>query len=148
MPHFGLMNEKALGPEKGGLLRAKFHIRSGKRRLREGKISLGVITLFDALQSALSSYVASAERRAKLDIKKDDDLRDEGVIFNVLTRSDVLDGSYSYEKFKEIAYKALEEEMPDYDYKDYLRGVEAVMTQLGVMPFNEDELPPEAPGTV
>jgi hypothetical protein len=29
-----------------------------------------------------------------------------------------------------------------------LRGVELVMTQLGIMPFDENDLPPEDPETV
>jgi hypothetical protein len=41
----------------------------------------------------------------------------------------------------------LDEEMPGYDYGDVLKGIEQVMTQLGVMPFDESKLPPEDPST-
>jgi hypothetical protein len=37
--------------------------------------------------------------------------------------------------------------MTDYDCRGLLEGIESVMVQLGVMPFNEDELPPEDPST-
>jgi len=39
------------------------------------------------------------------------------------------------------------EEIPGYDYRWILEGVESVMTQLGVMHFDEAALPPEYPKT-
>jgi len=62
MPHLGLIDERTLGPEIEPLLRARLHIKGGKRRLRQGKISSGIITLADALSSALEWYMASEER--------------------------------------------------------------------------------------
>ena len=45
MPHFGLMNPEELGPKQSALQRARLHIRAGKRRLSQGKISAGIVTL-------------------------------------------------------------------------------------------------------
>ena len=59
MPHFGLMNEQELGPVAGPLQRARLHLRGGKRRLRQGKISAGIVTLYDALEGAMLSYAES-----------------------------------------------------------------------------------------
>jgi hypothetical protein len=54
-------------------------------------------------------------------------------------------------RFDYAAFDALvetsNEEMPDYDYSGMLRDFEAFMTGLGVMPFDEAELPPEDPAT-
>ncbi len=50
MPHFGLMDEGSLGPVEGPLMRARLHIRGGKRRLRQGKIAAAIATLYDALE--------------------------------------------------------------------------------------------------
>ena len=147
MPHAGLMNERALGTVKGSLMRAKLHIRGGKRRLRQGKISVGIVTLYDALLAAMDWYIASPERRNALNIKKDDNMKDDKIIFSVLTRSGVLDGSFDYEEFNRLVDRALNEEMPDYDYAEVLKGIESVMAQLGVMPFDENELPSEDPRT-
>lgn len=36
MPHFGLMDADALGPIEAPLMRARLHIRGGRRRLRQG----------------------------------------------------------------------------------------------------------------
>ncbi len=147
MPHFGLMDEAALGPVEGPLMRAKLHIRGGKRRLRQGKISYGIITLYDALVSAMQWYVASPERTKNLGIDEDDNMNDDKTIFNMLSRSGVVDGSFDYEAFDRLVENALNDSMSGFDYKEMLESYEIVMTQLGVMPFEENELPPEDPST-
>jgi len=147
MPHAGLMDSDALGPEAAALQRARLHIRGGKRRLRQGKISSGLLTLYDALNAAMEWYIASPERRSNLQITEDDDMKDDKTVFSVLTRSGVIDGNFDYEAFNKLVEMALNREMPDYDYRDVLCGIESVMTQLGVMPFDESELPAEDPAT-
>lgn len=148
MPHFGLMDEDALGPEAGPLQRAKLHIRGGKRRLRQGKISLGIITLSDALVSALQWYVASPERIKTLVMHENDSLNDDAAIYRILRRSGKLDDILDYDAFNTLVEEAIKHEMPDYDYTGILKNIESVMTQLGVMPFDESKLPPEDPSTV
>jgi len=147
MPHFGLMDEGALGPIEGPFQRARLHIRGGKRRLRQEKISAGIVTLYDALLAAMESYVNSPEHKESLVIKQGDDLTDERTVYAVLVRSGALDGAFEFETFEKLTEKALNEEMPGYDYRDVLQGIERVMTQLGVMPFDEADLPPEDPKT-
>ncbi len=147
MPHAGLMDENALGPEAGLLQRAKLHIRGGRRRLRQGKIPEGIITLYDALIAAMEWYFASTARTGRLDIRGDDDLRNDKVIFEILTRSGILDGSFDYESFNVLVDDILYRNLREIDYVKTLKGVESVMTQLGVMPFDEAELPPEDPST-
>jgi hypothetical protein len=141
------MDEEVLGPEAGPLQRARLHIRGGRRRLRQGKISAGIVTLYDAMLSALRWYIADPERRGALDIGEGDDLTEERTVFGILNRSRVLDGRFDYAEFDKVVERALDHEMPDYDYHALLNGVEHVMTQLGVMPFEESELPPEDPST-
>ncbi len=141
------MDEDALGPEAGPLQRARLHIRGGRRRLRQGKISAGIVTLYDAMSSAFRWYVANQQRRGGLDIREGDDLTDEKKVFEILNSSGVLDGRFDYAEFDRTVEWAAEHEMPDYDYHQLLKGVEHVMTQLGVMPFDEGELPPEDPST-
>src|SRR3990172_1491214 len=142
MPHFGLMDEKTLGPVEGPLQRARLHIRGGKRRLRQGKISAGIVTLYDALLAVMQAYAASPER-TRLDIRAGEDINNEKVLYAALVRSGVLDGKFNFEVFDRLTEKALNEEMPGYDYRELLTGIESVMTQLGVMPFDETQLPPE-----
>ena len=148
MPHFGLMDEEALSPEEGPLQRAKLHIRCGRRRLRQNKVALGIVTLYDAMVSALKWYVASQERDGKLHIHDRESLHDDRMIYSILRRTGKLDNSLDYDAFNSLVEKALAQEMADYDYTEFLENFESVMTQLGVMPFDESKLPPEDPSTV
>jgi uncharacterized protein YjhX (UPF0386 family) len=147
MPHFGLMNEDALGPVQGPLQRAMLHIRGGRRRLRQGKISAGIVTFYDALSSAMQWYLALPARRSKLVLVRGEDLLDDRTAYAVLVRSGVLDGRFDFAAFDRLTEHALLNEMSGYDYRAVLKGVEAVMEQLGIMPFDEEDLPPEDPNT-
>ena len=148
MPHFGLMSTKdSFQTEEGALLRARLHIRGGKRRLRQGKISSGLVTLYDALLFALRWYVFSPLRRKGLGITTQENFSDEKKIFELIKNSKVLQVDFDYEAFDTLLEKALIEEMPDYDYAPVLRDFEVFMTALGVMPFDEADLPPEDPAT-
>ncbi len=147
MPHFGLMDEKKLGPVEGPLQRARLHIRGGKRRLRQGKIAAGIVTLYDALEGAMRYYVADAGNVARLPAGAGDIRNDEKTLYAVLVRSGVLDGAFDFDAFDRLAERALNEELPGYEYRELLAGLESVMTRLGVMPFDEASLPPEDPKT-
>ncbi len=147
MPHFGLMEEAKLGPAEGPFLRARLHIRGGRRRLREGKIAAGIVTLYDALEGAMQSYIADPGRKDGLAIRKGENLNDEKTLYTVLVRSRVLDCGFDFESFDKLTERALSGDMPGYDYRDVLAKIECVMTQLGVLPFDEASLPPEDPKT-
>jgi hypothetical protein len=142
-----LMNEASLGPLEGPLQRARLHVRGGKRRLRQGKIAAGIVTLSDALSAAMQWYVASPEREKGLTIFSGEDLNDDGTAYRVLVRSGALDGTFDFDGFDRLVEHALDHEMPGFDAGEVLAGIESVMTQLGVMPFDEASLPPEDPGT-
>ncbi len=146
MPHFGLMDPDALGAEAAALQRARLHIRGGRRRLRQGKISAGLGTLYDALLFALDWYVTSPDRRKNLPIQADDDLRDDRTVFALLINAGVIDGRFDYGAFKDRV-EAAPYESSVYDYTEILNQVESVMSRLGVMPFEESELPAEDPST-
>lgn len=145
MPHAGLIEFSQVGPERFALQRARLHIRAGKRRLRQGKISAGIVTLFDALEFALEWHTYPP-RRDRLLLSKGEMVRSRKV-FDALNRAGVLDGSFDFDRFDTLLERALFEEMPGYDCSELVAGVEKVMTQLGVMPFDETSLPPEDPAT-
>jgi len=147
MPHFGLMDEKKLGPKEGSLQRARLHLRGGRRRLRQGKISAGIVTLYDAIEGAMQAYVADPLRKRALIIKAGEDLNSEKTLFTVLVRSGVLNGTFDFDRFDQLTERALHEEIQNFDYRELLLNVETVMMQLGVVPFDEALLPPEDPNT-
>src|SRR4030065_2672541 len=139
MPHFGLMDEQALGPVKGPFVGARLHIRGGKRRLRQGKISAGIVTLYDALEGAMRFYTSDPLRASTLTIKEGENLNDDNTLYAVLVRSGVLDGKFDFEAFDRITERALHEEISNYDYGEMLSVMESIMSRLGVMPFDENE---------
>ena len=148
MPHFGLMDTRdSFEKPEGALLRARLHIRSGKRRLRQGKISAGIVTLYDALLFALRWYVFGPNRREALGIELKDALSDEKMVFELIKGTESLPVGLDYDEFNELVERALLEEMPDFDYAAVLMDFETFMTVLGVMPFNESDLPSEDPAT-
>ena len=147
MPHFGLMEEKRLGPIAGPLQRSKLHVRAGRRRLRQGKLSAGIVTLYDAFIAAMEWYAASPEGRKTLIVLPGENTRDEKTLYKVLTRSGVIDGRFDFKAFDLLTEKALTGELPQYDYGPLVSQIESVLTQLGVLPLDEASLPPEDPAT-
>ncbi len=147
MPHFGLMDENKLGAAKGPLQRARLHIRGAKRRLRQGKIAAGIVTLYDALEGAMRSYIERPGRLAALGITNVRELNSEQELYGALVRAGVVDGAFDFEEFDCLTEQALRDEIPAFDYTELLASLESVMTQLGVMPFDESLLPPEDPAT-
>ena len=148
MPHFGLMDdEDSFDKPEGALLRARLHIRGGKRRLRQGKISAGIVTLYDALMFALRWYIALPGQKEALSVLEEHDLSDEKRIFGKIKSADLFPVDFDYDEFNALVEMASEEEMPEFDYTGMLSDFEAFMTRLGVMPFDEAQLPPEDPAT-
>lgn len=95
----------------------------------------------------MEGFASSPEGRARLGLRKDDYINDERVLYDILVRSGVLDGAFDFEAFERLMEKALNEDIQYYEYGPVLAGVESVLTQLGVMPFDEASLPPEDPNT-
>jgi len=147
MPHAGLMDERSMEPEEGLLLRCKLHIRGGRRRLRQGKIAAGIVTIYDAMTAALEWYIISPERKKRLKIRDGEDLNNDRTLYEILVRSKIVDGSFDYNAFDRVVERALHEEMPCYDFTSVLKSIEDFMTQLGIMPFDENKLPTEDPST-
>lgn len=142
------MDPKKMREDEAALLRAKLHIRAGKRRLRQGKISAGIVTLYDALTYAVQWYLADPGRRNNLIIKEGEKITNENHALAILTRSGVFGKDFSIKALEDVLEIALEdEEMHGYDYGEFLKAVEQAMTRLGVMPFDESKLPPEDPTT-
>ncbi len=147
MPHFGLIDEDALGPVEGPLMRAKLHIRGARHRFERGQIMDGILALYDALCSAMDWYIAVPGRRGRLAMKEGDDLLNDESLYRVLVRSGVLDGSFNYDEMSALVMKALDKDaqLAGFDWKGLMEKTDIVFTELGVMPFDEKTLPEERP---
>jgi hypothetical protein len=127
-------------------VRARLHKHTGTLRLREGKISLGIVTLYCALNSAMQWYVACPEHAKKLFVKSTDNLNDDNILFEILSRSGVITSGFDYSGFSELVDDALYKNMSEFNYSSILTNVESVMNQLGILPFDESGLPVDDPG--
>jgi hypothetical protein len=142
MPHNGLMNEQALGPVAAPLQRARLHIRGGRRRLREGKISAGIATIADALSAALEWRAAAGGNghwRGNAE--------DERAFYGELVRTGKVSGAFDFDAFDRLTERALNGELATLDPPDLMHSFETLMIELGVMPFDEAALPREDPRT-
>lgn len=145
-PHFGLMDSEALGPERAALQRARLHLRGGRRRLRQGKTSAGVVAIYDALTSVMEWFCSFPDRRSRLRCAPEVLLNDRS-LYAALVSAGILNGSFDFELFNRVVDRALVSEIPSDDASGILEGVESVFTQLGALPFDDEELPPEDPDT-
>jgi hypothetical protein len=146
MPHFGLMDENKMDPRDAELLRARLHLRAARRRLRQGKVSTGLATLFDSLLSALRFYALSQEHDGAAVAGVSGELMDEQSVYDALVKSGTLDSGLDFGSFRGLTEDAIGNKLLNYDYTAALRDVESILTRLGVSPFDEDALPPEKPG--
>jgi hypothetical protein len=114
--------------------------------LRQGKTSAGVVTIYDALTSAMEWFYASPDRRSRIRGEPEGFLDDRS-LYATLVRADVLNGTFDFDRFNRVVDRALESEISPEDATGLLEGVESVLTQLGVLPFEKGDLPPEDPST-
>ncbi|NJD56341.1 MAG: hypothetical protein FIA94_08050 [Nitrospirae bacterium] len=142
-----MSTEESFRTPEGALLRARLHIRAGRRRLGQGKVSAGIVTLYDALIFGLRWYLMVPQRREELQVSEGLDLLDEKAMLRVLESAGVVDGSFDLPAFDKLVERAAREELHDYDYRPMLSRFESLMTQIEVMPFDEAALPPEDPST-
>jgi hypothetical protein len=151
MPHFGLMNPDEMKPAEAAIMRAKLHVRGGMRRISQGKIEAGIAALHDAIISAMQHYFFSTQLKEPFKITDTDfDITDEIVLFNVLKESGIIDDTFREEDFTyllTIIEKALDHQLNDFNHKVYFEKYNNLMNQLEIIPYNEQELPPEDPTT-
>lgn len=146
-PHFGLMDETGMSREEALLMRAKLHWRGGMRRVRENKIPAGLATLYDALLSAMRWYIL-LNLRGDLGDEPEEKLENERFVFSLLRKAGIFGSSMDIHRLEEIVDRALlGEEVDREDQEQVLAQFGEILTRIGVLPFDEVELPPEDPAT-
>ena len=63
----------------------------------------------------------------------------------MLRHAGVLDGSFDFESYFVLMEKLIDGVDVEINSTEALKGYDKLMTQLGVMPFDESALPPEDP---
>ncbi|MCJ7602148.1 MAG: hypothetical protein MUO63_11715 [Desulfobulbaceae bacterium] len=145
-PHFGLMDETKMSKVEALLLRYKLHWRGGVRRMRENKAASGLATLYDALLSAMRWYILT-NLQQELGDNAEEKLENERFVFSLLRRAGILDGSFDLKFVVETVDRALMEEDVSSDQERFMTQLHHVLSRIGVLPFDEAELPPEDPST-
>lgn len=147
MPHFRLIDEDKMTREGAELLRTRLHIRGGRRRLLEGKEQDGLVTLYDALSHGLLYF--EIKQGSDKETEKDDGelFQRELAIARKLVHSGVLDDLDFVTRLCSLTEQAIDGKVPHMNLLEILKSMDNIMTRLGVMPFSEDDLPPEAPNT-
>jgi hypothetical protein len=148
VPHFGLMDARKMEEGAAALLRARLHIRGGNRRLGQGEGAAGIAALFDALGHAMRWYVGLPENQPKLGIDANSKMHDERDLFLILENAGVLQCITDFDKLYTVVESSLDDPEFRFDSQAELAKIEKWMTALGVMPFDENALPPEDPETL
>ncbi len=148
MPHFGLMDEGKMTTPEALLLRARLHLRCGRRRLQEDKLPEAISTLYDALLSSMRWYAITDESvHRELHELGDCILEDDQQLQKLLLRFGAWDASLNFEHIGLLLDYALYTKDISVDKEQLMQQIEAVLTRLGVLPFDEERLPPEDPQT-
>ncbi|UCD34214.1 MAG: hypothetical protein JSU90_07880 [Nitrospiraceae bacterium] len=126
-------------PDDEFLIRAKRHVVSGKEKLRAGRVSLGILKLYNALNSAAQWYISLPGHRESLPVTAFDNLNDGKTIFEVLVRAGLIHREFSYDAMNELVHMALKKDMSTFDYSSLIRDVESVMAGLGIIQSCERE---------
>jgi len=151
MPHFGLMDENLMSREEALLLRSRLHYRCGARRLRQGKLPAGVVTLYDALLSAMRWYILTSQlRRLAGDSKPeiDENLENERLVFALLRKDATLkDRLPDLDRIVELVDRALMHQEISLEVEPFLAEIQGFLDAVGVTPFDPASLPPEDPAT-
>ncbi len=149
MPHFGLMDSEEMKPDEASLLRARLHIRGGKRRLKQGKVSAGIAALHDGLIHAMHWYIYTNHPELMYpDVEADYDLTDGMTLLWFLQRTESF-AHFSYKEdfqyLSDVLDQALDNKISGFDKTRYLRIINKFMSILGVEPFSYEDLPSEDP---
>jgi hypothetical protein len=139
MPHFGLMDPDKMDAYNAALLRSILHIKGGKKRLDEGKISDGVAALYDAVIHALEAKFLSSKEKLTPYINQSDDLTEEKDIFLVLKRARIIDNTISIDDLNYldlVLEETLEGITDSFDENRFMSRFDNLMTQLGVLPLS------------
>lgn len=140
-PHFGRMDADTMSPEEAQLMRARLHWSGGLERLRGNNIPDGIASLYDALLSGMRWYIL-VHLRHELGGDLEKKLEDEQYLFSLLRNQGIIDRTCDLDHLLEAVNKVLRDQEPGADTERIVRGLTKFLTRLGVLPFNEADLPP------
>ena len=143
MPYYGSMNSTHMTGEEA-LMRSRLHLRGGKRRLQEGLSAAGLAALYDSLLFGMWYYIVIHEQCEEIGITSSDALWDDAALYHNLAKAGSFDDPCAFNRLSLIVERALWQESFSLDAHAVFAEVEKMLTNLGVMPFNDSTLPAES----
>jgi hypothetical protein len=136
------MDATAMTEADTALLRARLHLRGGKRRLQEGLTTAGIVALYDSVLFGMRYYIARHKGCASF--VESADLWDAVGLFHALVQAGVFDDAITFNRFSLNVERALWQKTFSFDIKNTVIEIESILMKLGVMPVNETALPGES----
>jgi len=125
-------------------MRARLHVKGGWNRFSEGMREDAIAAIYDALSSAMQRFLFRNVSGKILTLEYDEDPSDDFTLFKILKRSGVFDTSVSLDDFMYIDQTlddGLENRLDTFDESRFIETANILLIQLGVLPFNQCELP-------
>ena len=144
LPHYSLIDITHTTEGDIALMRARLHLRGGKRQLQEGLSVAGLTALYDSLLFGMQYYIAIHERCKETGITSSDALWDHVALYHKLVKAGIFNDPCAFNRLSLILERALWEESFSFDLASTLAEIEKMLTKLGVLPFNESSLPSES----
>ncbi|MCY3411046.1 MAG: hypothetical protein INQ03_05340 [Candidatus Heimdallarchaeota archaeon] len=144
MPHFGIMDEDTLSKKDAAFTRTRLHIRSARRRLREGKMAHGIVTYWDALIYGLRWYYY--EHKDSMPVHDEMEIYNPETLFPLIIKSG-LQLNFEFEYWEQVAEQAIDGPISDFTEPEQMIDAFTVLfEQIGIEPFDETTLPDEMEG--
>lgn len=141
MPHTGLIDETLRG-EARLLMRARLHVKGSLERFENGMVEDAIAAMYDAISSAMQRYTFPQVAHKQLEVFEGEDLTDDTILFEVLKRSGIIDGTVEDDDFKYITKvldDAIEFKLDVFDSSKFIQLSKNLLVQMGVIPRNADE---------
>ena len=123
---------------QSALLSARLNFRDASRFLQEGSLRTGMFALYDSVLFAMYHYVVRHEANVTID------LCDGTGLFHRLVLAGVFEDPSAFDRLSRRIERVLWQRPFSFHAKEALVEVEIMLTKLGVLPFQESTLPPEA----
>jgi len=139
MSHYDFINAPKMSDAEAALIRARRHLRSGKRYLQEGSSAAGIAAFYDAILFGMRYYIAL--HKGPESLAESADHWDASALFHALARSGVFDDPLTFNRCSLMVERALWQGSFAFDANAMLVEVEKILSRLGIIPFHGSSLP-------
>lgn len=129
-----IMENARMNDPRTELICARLYLRTGKRQLRAGSPAVAVAAMYDAVLFGMRYYIA--KHKSCTEFVNTSHLWDAASLFHALTRAGVFRDPHTLNRLSLAAEHALWQGSLSFDATSTLAEVEAMLTELGVLPIH------------